>query len=568
MSSEVVRNLADELLGLQSTYDPLNATMLGIAGYDAELADPSLGVEQELRARVVSVAERAAAIDASALDGEDAITEAVVIQQASALIDRIDAAMVEYTVTDLQFAGPAAVMLTYMPMAPLSSRAQAEAYLDRLRRIPRYLDAVADRHRHGFSTSRVPVRRLLDAAVGHLDRYLADPDGDPLLRPNPPDGDRGFGARRADLVKNAARPALARYRTVLADELAEHARPDERPGLCWLPGGDAAYAALSRQHTTIDRNPDESHQLGLDVIAHLREEYADLGSRVFGTTDQSEIFHRLTTDPAMRWTDGEELLAHARAAVKRAEAALPAWFGVLPAQRCQVLPVPAADAPGAPPGYYFQPSLDGQRPGIYYANTFQADERDRFVSEVIAFHEAAPGHHTQLTIAIERRDLPLLRRFADTNASIEGWGLYAERLADEMGLYSDDVSRLGMLAMDSLRGARLVVDTGIHAKGWTRMDAITFMTENTPLSALVISQEVDRYIGYPAQALSYMTGRLEIQRMRAQAEHRLADRFDIRKFHDVILVNAPLPLSVLDQLLARWDGASPASAARRCEQPD
>jgi uncharacterized protein (DUF885 family) len=568
MSSQVVRDLAAEQLSLQSAFDPLNATVLGVPGYDAQLADPSVGWEQELRARAARVADRAAAVDPSAISEDEAITAAVVIQQASALIDRIDAGMVEYSVTDLQFAGPAAALLTYLPMATLSTQAQADAFLERLRGVPAYLARVADRHRLGATAGRLPVRRLLEAAVAHLDRYLADPAGDPLLRPLPSDPGNVFTARRADLVENLARPAIAKYRAVLADELADHARTDERPGLCWLPGGDAAYVALSRVHTTIDRTPDESHRLGLDVIAGLRQEYAALGKRVFGITDQSEVFRRLTTDPAMRWANGEEVLAHARAAIQRAEAALPSFFGVLPAQHCQVLPVPAADAPGAPPGYYFQPSLDGERAGIYYANTFQAHERDRFVSEAIAFHEAVPGHHMQLTIAVERAELPLLRRFANVNGSIEGWGLYVERLADEMGLYSDDVARLGMLAMDSLRGARLVVDTGIHAKGWTRDKAIAYMMENTPLSALVIRQEVDRYIGFPAQALSYMTGRLEIQRIRAQAEQRLGPRFDIRAFHDLVLVNAPLPLNVLDQLATQWDGATLAPDSSMASRND
>jgi uncharacterized protein (DUF885 family) len=348
---------------------------------------------------------------------------------------------------------------------------------------------------------------------------------------------------------------------VLAGEIAPHGRPDDRPGLCFLPGGDATYAALTRVHTTTDRSPEDLHRVGLDLAEQLRAQYADLGAKVFGTTDQVEIFRRLATDPGMRWRDGDELIASARAAIERAEAALPHWFGVLPDQRCEVRPVPAAEAPGAPLAYYFQPPLDGSRPGVYYANTDQAQDRNRFLSEVTAFHESVPGHHLQLALAIQRTDLPPLRRLADVNATIEGWALYAERLAEEMGLYSDDVARLGMLAMDSTRAARLVVDIGLHAKGWSREDAVTYLRENTPLSAVEIGSEVDRYIAYAGQALSYMVGRLEIDRIRAETRRRLGAGFDLRAFHDVVLGNCPLPLGVLDRVLSAWKATSEPAGA-------
>jgi uncharacterized protein (DUF885 family) len=201
---------------------------------------------------------------------------------------------------------------------------------------------------------------------------------------------------------------------------------------------------------------------------------------------------------------------------------------------------------------YVPPALDGTRPGIYFANTHQAAERHRFTAEATAFHEAVPGHHLQLTLAQERTDLPMLRRLPVFTAYLEGWGLYAERLADEMGLYSDDLARLGMLASDSLRAARLVADTGLHAKGWTRQQARDYLLENTPIPAIDIDEETDRYIAAPGQALAYMAGRLEIQRIRAQALNQLGDRFDIRSFHDAVLGNGPLPLTVLNDVVQAW----------------
>jgi len=238
--------------------------------------------------------------------------------------------------------------------------------------------------------------------------------------------------------------------------------------------------------------------------------------------------------------------------VTRAEAAVPQWFGRLASSQCKVEPVPEVDAPSTPAAFYMWPSMDGRRPGIYFANTYRAEERDRFVSEVMAFHEAVPGHHFQIALGQELTHLPLFRRVVTPNAYAEGWGLYSERLADEMGLYTSETDRLGMLAMDSMRAGRLVVDTGMHAKGWSRAQAVAFLRDNTPMSDLEIGNEIDRYIAYPGQALSYMVGRLEIQRMRRDAQERLGEKFDIRAFHDVVLTNGALPLAVLDEVVRAW----------------
>lgn len=392
------------------------------------------------------------------------------------------------------------------------------------------------------------------AASAHLGRYLAEPADDPLLRQQPPDEE--FAQRRAELLREVVRPAFARYRDVLDNEIVQHGRPQERPGMCHLPDGDRGYAALVRVHTTTQRSPEELHATGLELIEALAQEYAEIGERVFGTSELSEVFTRLRTDRALRWNSAEELLETARSAIARAEQAAPRWFGHIPPQPCVVEPVPAAEAPGAPAAYYLWPSADGSRPGTYFANTHEVTQRFRHTAEVTAFHEAVPGHHLQLSTALGLADLPLLRRVGNFNAYAEGWGLYSERLAQEMGLYSDDVALLGMLSMDSMRAGRLVVDTGLHAKGWSRQQAIDFLDRNTPMPSVEIVAEVDRYIGYPGQALSYMVGRLEIQRLRAEAERALEERFDIRAFHDLVLGGGALPLSVLADVVSAWVGAT------------
>ncbi|MCC8245408.1 DUF885 domain-containing protein [Saccharothrix luteola] len=532
--------LADELLDLMFSRAPLGATVYGVPGYDHLLADHRVEAGESARARAVDIADRARALPAD----DDPVTRAVVVQQAEALVDEIDALGVEYTITDSFFA-PAGELLSVLPTTVLSGPDSERAYLDRLAAIPDFLRRLAERQLAGAAAGRTPVQRLVDAAVAHLDRYLAA-DEDPLARPT---GGEAFDAERERLLAEVVHPALAAYRDVIS---GIEGRPDDRVGLCALPGGEAMYAALTRIQTTTDRTPEELHRTGLDVMAGLAREYAELGQRVFGTSDVAEVLQRMRTDPDLRWNTEDELITAAREAVARAERAAPRWFGRVPEQRCQVEPVPAADAPGAPIAYYSAPTPDGLRHGTYYANTHRVEERFRYQAEAIAFHEAVPGHHFQITLAQQLTELPVLRRVAHITAYLEGWGLYTERLADEMGLYSGDVARLGMLAMDSMRAGRLVADTGLHAHGWSRAQAVEYLRENTPLALVEIENEVDRYIAAPGQALAYMVGRLEILRIRAAAEEALGERFDIREFHDVLLGGGPLPLAVLADVVAEW----------------
>ncbi|MCS7479892.1 DUF885 family protein [Umezawaea endophytica] len=544
--------LADELFELVMAAEPLEASLYGIAGRDHLLADLSEEGTAALRASAVDIAARARALPA-----EDPVTKAVIVQQAEALADQFDTRSVEYTIAGSFFA-PAGALLTILPMITVATPDQRRDYLLRLAAVPAFLDVLAERHRGGLAVGRLPVAHLVRDAIAFFDRYLATPpSADPLARQ---DGPPEFTAERDRLLAELVRPAYVGYRDVLEQEVLPAGRPEGRPGLCWLPEGAALYAALARVHTTTSRTPEDLHETGLALIEDLAREYSEVGLRVFGTDDLAAIFDRLRTDPALRWRDAEEMLGAARGAVERAERAAPQWFGTVPTVRCEVAAVPEAEAPGAPTAYYSPTALDGSRPGTYYANTSRAQERYRYQSEAIAFHEAVPGHHFQITLAQGMTGLPMLRRLANINSYLEGWGLYCERLADEMGLYSDDVARLGMLATDSMRAGRLVVDTGLHALGWSRAQAIDYLRENTPLALVEIESEVDRYISAPGQALAYMVGRLEIQRIRAEAELAAGDRFDIRAFHDVVLGGGPLPLAVLDEVVSAWALSTPVTA--------
>lgn len=480
------------------------------------------------------------------MDEADPLTLGVVRQQAEAVATRVDARLVEHSMIGSTTA-PIAKLSQLTDLIPAGDDDERD-FLTRLSGVPEYLTKAAQRHRAGLAAGRLPVESLIRVAIAKLDANLADPAGDPLRRP-PVTGHRV--AERDRLLADLVRPAFAGYREVLATELAGRGRSAERPGLCWLPGGDTTYPALVRLHTTTERTAEELHRTGLELIEQLGEEYLKIGGAVFGLGTVAEVHTRMRTDPALRFGSAQEMLDSARAAMDRAWTAGPEWLG-LPERICGLAPVPSERAASASSASYAPGPLDGSKPGEYHVNTHRATERDRCVAEANTFHETVPGHHVQITLAQGMTGVPLLRRVAWVNSYMEGWALYSERLADEMGLYSDDLARLGMLANDSMRAARLVVDTGLHHFGWSRQRVVEYLRANTVMSEVEIQSETDRYIEDPGQALSYMVGRLEIQRLREFAERGMGTSFDLRSFHDLVLGTGPVPMAVLDDVVGRF----------------
>ena len=368
-----------------------------------------------------------------------------------------------------------------------------------------------------------------------------------------------FQTDLAAAVDEVVRPALVRYKVFLRDSILPSARHPEMAGLAAMPGGLGTYRKLVRVHTSLDKLPTELHQLGLDEIKRIRAETSALGQKVLGTSDFVEIQRRLRKDPAMQFKTEQEIEDKARATLARAKAAIPKWFGMLPKADCEVKVMGMHEAPFSTIAYYRQPAADGSRPGYYMINTYKPKTRPRYEAEALAFHESIPGHHLQIAIAQELTGLPEFRKHQGVTAFVEGWGLYAERLADDMGLYTDDLDRLGMLSYDAWRASRLVVDTGMHALGWSRQQAIDYMTANTLLAENNIVNEVDRYLVNPGQALAYKCGQLEILRLRDEAKRRLGDRFDIRAFHDAVLRNGAVALPVLRQQVELYIAAAEAA---------
>jgi uncharacterized protein (DUF885 family) len=350
------------------------------------------------------------------------------------------------------------------------------------------------------------------------------------------------------VVTDVIRPALNRYRDLLAEDVLPVVRPDDQAGLWAIPDGDLVYSRLIEKYTTMPMQPGEIHEIGLSQIARLEGEYAEYGPAAVGTDDVNEIYNILRTDKSIMHTDGADIVAQCEAAFDRARAEMPNWFGRFPKSDCGI----EETAHGAI-AYYFPPAEDGSRPGSFFMNTSDPSAWGHAEVEGTAFHEGIPGHHMQIAIAQEMGDaLPTFRRHEFISAYGEGWGLYAERLAQEMGLYSGPLALVGMLHGDSMRACRLVVDTGMHALGWSRQQGIDYMFNNSPMSMQQVVAEIDRYLSSPGQALSYMMGRLEIDRIRRDAEARLGDRFDIKGFHDVILGSGCIPLTTLNRIVNEW----------------
>jgi uncharacterized protein (DUF885 family) len=360
-----------------------------------------------------------------------------------------------------------------------------------------------------------------------------------------------FRSGLADAVSNGFRPALRRYVEVIETEVLPAARPDDRPGITHLPGGDDAYRALIRLHTSVDRSPEEIHQTGLREIERIDAELVELGGRVLGERGLPAVLDRLRSDEGLSFSTRDEVFAKAESSLARAREAIPDWFGLLPKADCVVVRMGEHEEKHSTIAYYRQPAVDGSRPGQYFINTYAPETRPRYEAEALAYHEAIPGHHLQIAIGQELTDLPDFRRHLGPTSFFEGWGLYTERLSDELGLYSGDLDRIGVLSFDGWRACRLVVDTGMHALGWTRQQAIDFMTRHTALGANNIANEVDRYIVWPGQALAYKIGQLEILRLREEARERQGERFDIRAFHDAVLGQGALGLEALRGVVER-----------------
>ncbi|WP_062077345.1 DUF885 domain-containing protein [Demequina globuliformis] len=438
--------------------------------------------------------------------------------------------------------GVLALAQVFLARFPLASDEDGEAYIAKLRALPTMLDDMVAVVQAAALEGRVALALHLRRTAESLRALAAEPA--PLMAQAAPTRatDAGHWAQERDMtVREHVVPALERCAEAL-DAAARRGRQEEQPGLVHLEGGAELYERLVHAYTTVPMSAAEVHELGLQVIDALEVEYREVAGPLLGTDDNAEIYARLRDDSSMHYTSGEDIVADATAALERATAAAPQWFATIPQSPCV-----AHATQAGPVAFYSPPSPAAGKPGEFFFNAADPAVWSTYELEAIAFHEAIPGHHLQFALHAEADNLHPVLKHLNVTAYLEGWGLYTERLADEMGLYSSDMARMGILAADSLRACRLVVDTGMHALGWSRGEAIDYMVAHCPLSRDQITQEVDRYIGLPGQALAYMVGRREIESIRAEAQSR--ENFDIRLFHDAVLRYGMVPLPTLRRLV-------------------
>ena len=559
-AGEALRSLADRFWDDYLAAYPTIATILGDRRFDDRLEDISPAAIDARAAWLDGVAAAASAIEPDELSATERVTRQMLIDEASGQAAAIRTRVHEWSVDPL--GGPTVSLLDLVDYQPIRTPDEGRALAARWRAIGPHLDQLGESLRGAAADGRVPavdpVERVLDV-LRELERLpieewkLASPAQ--AAHDDWSDEDRrAFQDELTAAVREAAVPAFRRYRETLERNILPVARPAERPGLVHVPGGAEAYRDWIRVHTTLDLDPAAIHATGLAEIERIDAEFVELGRRVLGTTDLQSTLAALRDDPRLRFATADEVFETAKASLARAQSAVPDWFGRVPAAACVVVPIPSHSEAHQTIAYYSWPALDGSRPGRYYINLHAPETRPRYEAEALAFHEAVPGHHLQIAIAQELDGLPAFQRLLGSTAFAEGWGLYTERLSDEMGLYSSDMDRFGILSFDAWRAGRLVVDTGMHAFGWTRQQAIDFLKGHSALGENNIANEVDRYIVWPGQALAYKIGQLEILRLRAAARERLGARFEIKDFHDTVLGAGAVSLPALRDRVESWAG--------------
>jgi len=552
-----VNALADRFWERVLELDPLQATILGDDRFDDRL--PDLGPEglAEERALASETLSALQAIDAAGLETEQVITRDMLMLVAANDLELLEAKQYQLAVDHIW--GVQTLPVTVAQYQDATTPERLERLLARFAAYPALVDQQIGRLREGVADGRtaavVPVRR----AIGQIDRMLAVPPDEYPAVLIARVADDAARERVLGAATDVIYPAIRRYREYLANEYEPHARP--QPGLSTTPDGEAAYRLAIRSQTTLALPAEEVHQFGLDDLKRIESE-KDAIARRLGHADRFALDAALADDPANRTDDPQVLVRMAEEQTGRAFAAAPRYFGRLPKADCVVVPVEAYRERESPPAFYMPPTIDGSRQGQYYLSTYQPHDRMLHKLAAITFHEATPGHHFQIGIEMELDNLVAFRRYGSRMAGVayaEGWGLYAERLADEMGLYANEPERVGMLETQAFRAARLVVDSGMHAMGWDRERAIRFMHERGALPLVDAEIEVDRYTIWPGQALAYKLGQREIERARDEVSGRMGERFDVRAFHDQVLAHGSLPLDTLRREIPGWVEADVAA---------
>lgn len=554
--SHLLHQLFDREWAFRLAEDPLLATAVGGRETDHLLPDVSVEAQRRRVAVWKDFLAQLAAIDQARLSEEDLVNYAIFESQLTGFIEEFDSGHYRFPLTvDDGFH----IAFARLPNDMLFDDGAAyERYISRLRAFPAYVDQhialLREGLRHGMTLPRV----VLEGYEVTIESHIVDDPTVSLFYGPFERFPTAVAAPQREALRQAGKDAIgesvvAGYRTFL-QFMTEEYMPGARTtlGASEFVDGEAYYAQRIRHFTTLDLSADEIHQMGVSEVARIRAEMEAIIEEVGFEGSFAEFLAFLRTDPQFYAKTPNELLSVAAFLSKKMDGKLPALFKRMPRMPYGVAPVPAHLAPKYTSGRYVGTTPGSTQPGYYWVNTYALETRPLYVLPALTLHEAVPGHHLQISLNQERDDLPPFRRFSYISAFGEGWGLYSEWLGIEAGMYPDPYSRFGRLTYEMWRACRLVVDTGIHAKGWSRQRVIDFMAANTALSLHEVTTETDRYISWPGQALSYKLGELKIRELRRRAEQRLGGDFDVRDFHDTVLYGGSVPLGVLEQVIERW----------------
>ncbi|TMQ12230.1 MAG: DUF885 family protein [Deltaproteobacteria bacterium] len=551
--------------------NPIQATMVGDARYNDQLPNT---LSPEYRARVKDFRQRfldrAKAIGGDGLTGQDRLSYDIFVRDQASELEGYD--YPQHLVPINQFNNVAnliAILGSGKGAQPFKTVQDYEAWLRRAGQVPVVFDQAIANMRVGMAQGIVRPKILMEKVLPQLDQHIVKKASDSTLWGPIAAMPAGFSASDKQrltaeytaLIENTIVPAYRKLRAFIADEYLP--KCSDAVGLGALPNGAAWYAYRVRESTTTDLSPEQIHQLGLAEIARIHGEMKAVMDQVGFKGELKEYFASLKANPAMYFKTEDELLAAYREFRRTVEPLLPKLFEVKPKADFEIRPVEAFRAASASGGSYQAPSEDGSRLGIFYVNTFDLKARPRWALESLYLHEATPGHHFQIALQRELEDLPRFRRFTGETGFNEGWGLYAESLGKELGVYTEPAMYFGALDAELWRAIRLVADTGIHAKGWTRKRVLDFMYANSPVEPTRAIAEAERFMAIPGQALAYKIGQLKIRELRTRAEKALGTRFDVRAFHTEVLKDGSVPLAILEGKIDRWIGerkAGPAAA--------
>ena len=551
MTNSELQHLSNDFFQNSLVSSPTSAIMRGYREYFDQIEDLSGETFDKEEQRVNEFISRLEKIDLNTLSHREKITHGML---EFALSSNKDALLDKNWEFGAGVSGYTGYLIDYNQRLFIPDVECADLLLKRLELYERLFTQIAQVQKEGLLINRVATKRNLLRTIDQLENYLNTPlDKDTLLLVNF-STDIGeleisnWKEKAKKIIETNVRPAVLAYLDQLREEHLPKGRTDEKSGIFWIEGGEETYLRALRRYTGHkDTTVQEVHSIGISEIERLKTEFFEIGKNVFpDAKSPEEVIYKMQTEPAMRYESKEQMLQIAEDTIERSYKPLDKWFTVFPKSPCKVLPAPPESEQHAPPAYYVAPLPDGSRDGTYFLNTYKPETKSIFEAESVAFHEAIPGHHLDRTIAVELQDVPDFQRYVASTAFVEGWGLYAEQLANEMGLYSNDVQQLGRLGNDAWRGCRLVLDTGMHGMGWSRDKAIEFFRANSPIEEINSEIETDRYIAWPGQACSYKMGQLKIEELRRKAENELGDKFDIRYFHDEVLCDGGITLPILE----------------------